>query len=251
MNAEEILCQIAEEYGRILGENLVGIYVHGSLAFGCFHWEKSDIDFLVVTKEAPTPTEKIELMETLLKLEPEGPQKGLEMSVVLEENCRNFVYPTPFELHFSKAHTESCKKDVKAYCQNMNGTDRDLAAHMTVIRAVGRVLCGKEIGEVFGAIPESAYMDSIQSDIAEAENDIIEDPVYVTLNLCRVLAYRREHLVLSKEQGGAWGIRNLPDCYLPVIRSALNTYSRGEGFSCDEKTRKAFAEYMRKQIFEM
>ena len=28
-------------------ENLTGIYVHGSLAFGCFRWEKSDVDFLV------------------------------------------------------------------------------------------------------------------------------------------------------------------------------------------------------------
>ncbi|WP_161567304.1 hypothetical protein [Acidilutibacter cellobiosedens] len=36
------------EYQTILGDNLVGIYVHGSIAFGCFHEEKSDIDFIAV-----------------------------------------------------------------------------------------------------------------------------------------------------------------------------------------------------------
>lgn len=48
--AEALLQKIAVRYADILKGNLAGIYVHGSLAFGCFCFERSDIDFLVVTK---------------------------------------------------------------------------------------------------------------------------------------------------------------------------------------------------------
>ena len=35
---------------NILGNNLTGIYLHGSAAMGCFNDKKSDIDLLVVVK---------------------------------------------------------------------------------------------------------------------------------------------------------------------------------------------------------
>lgn len=57
------------------------------------------------------------MVQVLLELEKEAPPKGFEMSVVLEKYCGSFVYPTPFELHFSNAHLESCRKDLKAYCR--------------------------------------------------------------------------------------------------------------------------------------
>ena len=73
-------------------------------------------------------------------------------------NCDPFVYPTPFELHFSNAHRESCKKDLFSYCRDMHGTDRDLAAHFTVIRKAGFALCGTDAASLFGEVPEEAYL---------------------------------------------------------------------------------------------
>lgn len=127
-----LLNQISLEYQNILGRRLVGIYVHGSLAFGCYRRERSDIDFLAVTRDPPAPAEKEALIDALLKLENDWPAKGIEMSVVLKKYCANFVYPTPFELHFSKMYTERCRQDRKTFCRAMHGTDRDLAAHFTV-----------------------------------------------------------------------------------------------------------------------
>ena len=34
---------------EMLGNNLVGVYLHGSLAMGCFNPHASDIDVLVIT----------------------------------------------------------------------------------------------------------------------------------------------------------------------------------------------------------
>lgn len=251
MQERNILEQIAGSCVRILKDNLTGIYIHGSLAFGCFHWAKSDIDFIIVTKSSPTQQEKERLIAALLEIDSKCPPKGLEMSLVLEQYCHHFVYPTPFELHFSNAHKEKCRMNLNAYCRNMNGADKDLAAHFTVIREVGITLWGKEIRSVFDEIPREDYLDSIRNDIEDAVNEITENPVYIILNLCRVLAYIKNGLVLSKEQGAQWGLENLSGVYRDIIKEAVNCYRTDNLFptGISENTLREFAEYMLQPIF--
>jgi len=62
MDYNSLLKQIADKYQSILGKNMTGIYVHGSIALGCFNWERSDIDFLVVINEPITKQTKIKLL---------------------------------------------------------------------------------------------------------------------------------------------------------------------------------------------
>lgn len=243
MDERSLLNEIADSYKKILKDNLIGIYVHGSIAFGCFHWERSDIDFLVVTERVPSLKEKIELVENLLYLEPQAPKKGFEMSLILEKYCKNFVYPTPFELHFSNAHIKRCKDNLDEYCAGMNGTDKDLAAHFMVTKKAGIVLYGKDISSVFGTVDRTYYLDSIIADVSDAENEISQNPVYVILNLCRVLAYIEDGVILSKEQGGQWGIENLPKVYAPVITAALKYYCKGEKFTLEHDLVMEFASY--------
>lgn len=245
MKEQNILQVIKKKYNAILQEKLVGIYVHGSIAFGCFNWDKSDIDFLVVVNKQLTQNEKEVLISELLSLDEECPAKGLEMSVVLADVCKPFVYPTPFELHFSNFHKERAKADLAEYCKNMNGVDKDLAAHMMVIHAVGITLCGQVIEDVFAPVPKTDYIDSIYNDIACAEEDILEDSVYAILNLCRVLAYLRDDRVLSKSQGGEWGLRYLSPKYHPTIRNAMETY---EGLG--DFTEKAMLQEFAKDMLE-
>ena len=84
-----LLSEIKTGCRHVLGEYLTGIYLHGSVAFGCFRWEKSDIDFLVVVKEELPHGIKRRLMDLILRLSESAPPKGLEMSVVLEAECRH------------------------------------------------------------------------------------------------------------------------------------------------------------------
>lgn len=250
MNAIALLERIKDEYCAILGDTLTGFYLHGSLAFGCFTWERSDLDFLAVVSEEPTLTQKQALIGVLLDLEAQAPPKGFEMSVVTEDAINPFIYPTPYVLHYSGTYRDACRRNLSAYCRDMHGTDPDLAAHITVCHAAGITLCGKPIGKVFGAVPASAYLDSIRSDIENASQDIRENPVYVILNLCRVLGYLREGLVLSKADGGKWGIVHLPKVYTPLISSALAYYTDGVPFECDAEIGQRFAEEMLNEIFK-
>jgi len=233
-----LLEQIKARYAALLQANLVGIYVHGSVAFDCFHWASSDIDYIVVVDRPLSLDLKNELMKETLRLNAAAPQKGLEMSVVLREHCMNFAYPTPFELHFSNTHQET-----------MNGVDKDLAAHFTVIKHRGLALCGEPIDSVFGDIPKECYLDSIQADIQGAKDGVRYDPVYYILNLCRVLAYQRDGLILSKEQGGNWGLEHLDCRFHSVIRAALDGYVSGGAVVVDGNEAVEFCESMLDRIF--
>lgn len=247
MRELKLLERITDGCRGILGQKLTGIYLHGSLAFGCFRWESSDIDFLVVVNRPPDQEEKEAMIGLLLELDSLAPPKGLEMSVVTGSVCRPFVYPTPFELHFSNAHKRRACKDLAGYCRTMHGTDPDLAAHITVLSHVGRTLWGKPIPEVFDRVPRSAYFDSIRKDIENAPGAIGNDPVYYILNLCRVLAWAEENLVLSKEHGGVWGTEHLPESR-ELIQGALDAYRFGSGFQGDTESMTRFAEEILQRI---
>jgi len=247
-DARALLDEIAAEYQMILKENLVGIYEHGSLAFGCFRWAISDIDFLVVVRKPLKQHEKESVIRVLMNKRERAPVKGFEMSVVLAESLKPFIYPTPFELHYSEHHLEKIRGDLTAYCAQMHGTDQDLAAHCTVILAKGCTVAGADIVDVFGEVPRQAYLDSILYDVEQAETEISENTVYTTLNLCRVLAAVKERKVLSKAEGGRWGMEKLDEKWRELIGNALSSYENGTVFQIKAEKAREFAQSMLAEI---
>lgn len=232
---------VVRDYQSILGSKLTGVYVHGSIAFGCFRWETSDIDFLAVVNAPLTHEEKVGLIRILLDRTPDAPEKGFEMSVVLSDVCKNFVYPTPFELHFSNAYLDVCRTDAEGYCRAPHGCDPDLAGHFAVTKAVGVAWHGKPIDEVFAPVPKDALMASVMNDVEDSRECLKDNPPYFILNLCRTIACKEEGLMLSKAGGGEWGLENLPTQYHPVIQSALSSYTMGE--QMDTAGAEAFRDY--------
>lgn len=248
-NYRNLLDEFVTQSHRILENNLIGIYLHGSAVMGCFNPDKSDIDLLVVVKEELSKETKRRYMDMVVELNKRAPQKGVEMSIVKESVCNPFVYPTPFELHFSVAHLNWYTSNPEDYIEKMNGADKDLAAHCTIIYHRGQTLYGKEIQAAFGEVSREDYLDSIWNDIADAKTEVTENPMYIILNLCRVLAYRKEELIVSKQEGGEWGLKHVPiPEYRSLIAEALEEYQSGKTMSPDEKTAIAFAEYMLEEI---
>lgn len=229
------------------GNKLVGIYLHGSLAMGCFNPNKSDIDIIVVIDDFLTDCQKLDFMRGIIDLNSYAPPKGLEISVVKKEYCNPFVYPTPYELHFSPAHLEKYNASPKNYIKKMKGTDKDLAAHFTVINNYGKVLYGEEIGKVFAEVPKADYIDSIYFDIENAVSDIMDNPVYVTLNLCRVLCFLTEGRCASKAEGGRWALRKL-DFGTDIVNDALECYLSDKSMKVDYDKAKNFADRMLKAV---
>jgi streptomycin 3"-adenylyltransferase len=200
---------------------------------------KSDIDYIVVVSRTLPADVKNKLIKTTVQINESAPEKGLEMSVVLKEHCLNFKYPAPYELHFSKTHREST-----------GGVDKDLAAHFTVIKKAGLVLHGEPIDSVFGEILKEYYLDSIMTDAENAKAEIKCNQDSVILNLCRVFAYKRDGLILSKEAGGNWGLKNINAEYGGIIKTALDNYKSSETVIINQNSALEFCDYMLKTIKE-
>lgn len=248
MTWQEIMERIRLRWQEILGGSLTGLYVHGSVAFGCFNPVGSDIDFLAVVSRPPDRAQQREMIRCLMDMAPFAPQKGIEMSVLLEADCRAFRHPMPYLMHYSPAHHEAYASDMDQALDSLRGADPDLAAHITVTRAAGIPLLGPAPQEMFAPVPAEDYMDSIRSDVENAAEDVLRDPVYILLNLCRVLACAQEGLVLSKAGGGEWGLRNLPAAHGKLLQAALDSYRTGAEFSADEACLAAFVGDMNRRL---
>lgn len=246
----EILDKIVESCRTIFEADLTGVYLHGSLAMGCFNPEKSDIDLIIVVERDISDAQKLAFMQKIVVLNELAPKKGIELSVVKRVYCEEFVYPTPYELHFSAAHLQWYRENPADYINRMKGTDKDLAAHFTIIHKYGKTLYGKEIKDVFGAVPGEVYLDSILYDINDAEEGVSENPVYFILNLCRVAAYVKEGSILSKKQGGEWGVQKLEKKYRPLLQMVLEYYTTEDLQEIDEELAKSFCKDMLRMIKE-
>lgn len=97
-------------------------------------------------------------------------------------------------------------------------------------------------------MPKADYLDSIWNDIAEAPEEITENTMYLTLNLVRVLAFAKDGLVLSKKEGGEWGLKNIPEEYHRLIEDALSEYGSSVVPQYDKELSVKYAEYMLKSI---
>ena len=234
VNADVLVHQLKHVFANILQDNLVGIYLHGSLAAGCFQWELSDIDFLVVVKEPLTVEKKIAVVEALYALREDAPPAGFEMSVLLEKDCREMAYPMPYDLHYSPKWTEEYEKDARGFCERMHGVDPDLTTHILTVHAFGAVIHGPSAVRIFGKVKREDALAAIQDDLGQVGEELHNNPVYYVLTLCRALAYYREGKVLSKKTGGEWALKNLPHAYQSVIQAALNAYQTGTDMFYDE-----------------
>ncbi len=98
---ENILTQFVDAARETIDKNLLGVYLHGSAAMECFNPKSSDLDLLVGVKEAIDDSTKRRFMDRVVELHEEfvklsgSSHAGIEMSVLLQKDCKPFVYPTP------------------------------------------------------------------------------------------------------------------------------------------------------------
>ena len=241
-SVKHLLNNFVHGFQSILGANLVGIYLHGSLAMGSFNPAASDVDLLIVVRDALTHEVKEQCRTLLRQLVPHAPPKGIEMSIVTVDSLAHFQHPALYEFHYPTDHAD-------------DGTelrDPDLAAHYTVTKARGVTLLGEPIAALFPDVPPRDYLDSIATDAAWSYGNIMQGsddgscavPPYAVLNFCRVLAFIEQQAVLSKSEGGQWGVSHLPAQYAPIVHTALQKYiTHASDDAVDAALLKQFATY--------
>lgn len=228
-----------------LGSNLIGVYLHGSLAMGAFNLRQSDIDLLVVTRDLLVREQKIFLSSILLNISRHP--SPIEISVLRQQDLIPWQYPTPYDFHFSESWRTTVQEQLNTQSMEASTlplpTDDDLAAHITVMRERGICLSGEPIQNVFPVVPRDDYLHSLCADFRWSGEQGNQRDVYLALNLCRTLAYLKTGSIFSKDEGGSWVIKNLPPIYRPLIQSALHSSREKAPQSLDKAQLAGFVAY--------
>ncbi|WP_199622322.1 aminoglycoside adenylyltransferase domain-containing protein [Paenibacillus alkalitolerans] len=229
-NVRDLAGRLVETLLHELGDNALGIYLHGSLALGGFQPERSDLDILVVTKESTDIQVKQRLAEKLLLLSLHP--IPVELHICAFDQLQPWKYPYPFDMHYSEGWRGRLASGLSAGTSEAlpvmsGGEDPDLAAHITVVRERGIVMWGRPVAEAFPPVPAEHYLDAILSDVDVEFGAISKQPVYYVLNLLRVVKYVSDGSVVSKEEAGVWGLAAMP-FHIEVIAMALQFYRRPE-----------------------
>ena len=212
-------------FQQLLDENLVGVYLHGSLATGCHNPNRSDIDLLVVTQRGLTLDAKRALGQFVL--DHDNRPRQLEISALTWDQLHPWRYPPPYDFHNWDHLAADLASGRWQHWNDAELTDPDLAAHITVLNRRGVGLFGKPISETFPPVPVEHYRHSILLDFDWGLERIAQRPMYFILNACRTAAFIRHGQILSKDEGGEWGLRELPAWTREVVWQALKLY-RGE-----------------------
>lgn len=221
---------VVSDLAEILGTSLIGVYLHGSLAMGCFNPALSDMDLLVVST-SPMPLEvKRRVAEALLR-HSRAPQ-AIELSILAESQLYPWEHPTAYDFHFSESHRARLEGDLETdkwrEWNSQSTWDSDLAAHITVTQLRGICLYGEPISLVLPLVPASDYADSIVTDLwwarARAEEDPAGKGTYFVLNACRVYAYLLDGYITSKDEAAVWALSILPEQHRPLVVRALESY---------------------------
>jgi streptomycin 3"-adenylyltransferase len=230
----------------ILKDVLVGIYLYGSLAMGCFNPESSDIDLIIVVGKRLSKLQRKKVIEHLK--ETCSKSRRIELSIVRENVIQDPRYPIMVDLHFE--YWGEIFEDKK---------NEEILSNLYTTRKRGFRIWGKPISEVFSEIPPEYHLRSVIEDLKctrkylhESPESVGYDPaVHWVLGSCRILAFIREEKVLSKLEGGHWGLANLPKQYHYLIRKALSYYQgKKEEHLWNHEKLQDFADYMTKVILD-
>jgi predicted nucleotidyltransferase len=231
---------LAEVLPAILEDDLVGVYLHGSAATGCFNPDRSDIDLLVVARQTLSPEQRRAVAKLLLASS--GAPYPVELTVVTTGQLHPWRHPTPFDFHYSERRRASLTQQLAdGELPSRELTDPDLAAHITVVRARGRVLVGAPINEVFPEVPAADFRQVILADLDWIGHH--STTIYGVLNTCRILAYLDGQGLLSKAEGADWALENLPATYRATITKARSAYRNGSDEPCSPQEVQGLAQW--------
>jgi streptomycin 3"-adenylyltransferase len=191
----------------VLGPELVGVYVHGSLALGDFAAGQSDVDLVAVCERPLSGAEKGAVAARLVELAEVG---ALEFHLVTRDAVAAGGEALPFELHVAGR---------RAVDGAGHGGDPDLVMHYAVLRAHGvAVGAAPPAAELFPRFGREellrAFAGELRWALAEAS------PAYQVLNACRAWRFLEEDVLCSKTSGAEWALRR-GDGDREVVEAAL------------------------------
>lgn len=226
---------LSERLLEICGSQIVGIYLSGSLASGDFRVHKSDVDFVVATKDSldEETLRKIKLLHEEMRSDNlpyadniEGDYVPLE--ALKKYNPENSTYP-----HLGNdGHFEVEKHDSDEIIQR------------SVLREKGLVLYGPSPKTLIDPISVDDVKQSARMVLLEWWKPLLlsekletsEYQAYAILTMCRSLYTLKFGTVVSKQVAADWATTEFGDQFAECIQAALS-WEKGKEINCYEESK--------------
>src|SRR5262249_28793836 len=235
-----LLHDLIEALPTLLGENLFGIYLYGSLTQGAFNPERSDVDCVVVTQRELADAQFSQLVAWLNRAAVEDPWVArLQISFLIRDEI---LTTTP---------TGNCLYQFGRLSRV--GSDGNPIIWMNVLES-GVVLLGPPANSFVPPITSETLFSALAREVRYLRQEIVEKPdsewrdvpkyrVYAVLTLCRILYSHTHGTVVSKPKAAEWALSGLPDRWHAVIAEALAADAGGSADSLDLNTVARFIEF--------
>ena len=252
----EILNQInsvVDIWKRHMGANLIGVYLHGSIALNAFNPDSGDIDLLVVVKDSIEISTKLEIARDIIAIDRKP--RPLEMSAVKQTDAINWKTPGNCVFHYSDFWTDKylerfSNPDMEVYVADHEFPDADVTSYIKLLKQCGIRLYVKEIEEVFADVSDEDFWSAISADVDEYDFHAYNARYFASnvLILGRILSFKKEKRILSKYEGGLWMRKNVPENlqYLPEL--AMKIWFEGEEHILPEEDLDQLRDYLVREI---
>lgn len=239
-----LLLEVTAQFPVLLGKNLVGIYVYGSLTQNAFNPKRSDIDCIVATNRELSDAQFQRLGEWLA-CAADANRWGARLQItflikneILTMNSKGCLF------QFGRLER--------------SGSDGNPIIWMNVLKS-GLVLYGPRPDSFVPAITPEILFEALEREVGYLREEIIEKPeskwrnvpsyrAYAVLTLCRILYSYRKGTIVSKPRAARWAIKQLPREWNATILQALNTNDEQPATKITLSQIRRFIKYVDSQI---
>ena len=212
---------------HVLGADLLGVYLHGSVVAGGLRPD-SDLDLLAVVEHPLAPHQRAALIGGLLPIsgrgDPSGRSRSVELTVVRQDAVRPWRYPPPLELQYGDWWRHEFEAGVEAPWASPNP---DLAIAVAGVLAADRPLVGPPAAELLDPVPAWDVALASVAGIDALLADLEPDTRNVLLTLARAWLTVATGRVAAKDEAARWAAERLGPADRAVVRRAAAAYRAG------------------------
>lgn len=182
----------------ILGENLLGLWLHGSAVAAGLRPD-SDLDLIAFVHRQLERGERAALVRRMLEVSapypPQGEARPIELGVVARADIVPWTYPPTCDLLYG----EWLRREIERGALPARQLMPDLAIVLTAARAQGVALIGVPPGDVLEPIPEADLRAAMLDEVPNLLVSLPGDERNVLLTLARILATLRTGEIVPKD----------------------------------------------------
>ncbi len=200
----------------VLGDDLLGAYLHGSATLGGMQ-PHSDIDVFAVTRQALTDEQRGTLTTELLRNRFDRP---VELILAVESDVKPWRYPPVCDFLFGEWLRASFERgELPA-----RHPAPDLAVVITMVLQGNAILFGPPPHELLDPVHSEDLRNAMVAGIPSLLADLDDDTRNVLLTFARIWATLATGQILRKDKAADWALAELPPGHRPVLEHARAIY---------------------------